>query len=59
VIVGFGMGVWIGGLITYKAFEIAAKRLGHPVSIITPGINKQEIFHALRELAPQFKETII
>jgi phenylacetate-CoA ligase len=59
VIVGFGMGVWIGGLITYKAFEIAAKRLGHPVSIITPGINKQEIFHALRELAPQFKETIL
>lgn len=59
VIVGFGMGVWIGGLITYKAFEIAAQRMNHPLSIITPGINKGEIFSALRKLAPQFKQTII
>ncbi len=59
VIVGFGMGVWIGGLITYKAFEIAAERSGLPVSIITPGINKPEIFHALKNLAPHYRETIL
>lgn len=59
VILGFGMGVWIGGLITYKAFEIAAARGQHPVSIITPGINKPEIFNALKNLAPQYKETIL
>jgi len=58
VIVGFGMGVWIGGLITYKAFELAAKR-GNSVAIITPGINKQEIFNALKNLAPKFHQTIL
>lgn len=59
VIIGFGMGVWIGGIITYKAFEIASQRAKHPVSIITPGINKPEIFHALRSLAPNYKQTIL
>jgi phenylacetate-CoA ligase len=59
VIVCFGMGVWIGGLITYKAFEIAANRLNAHVSIITPGINKAEIFNALKILAPQYDEVII
>jgi phenylacetate-CoA ligase len=55
--VGFGKGAWIGGLITFKAFEIANER-GANVSIITPGINKGEIFHALKNLAPQFDQTI-
>jgi phenylacetate-coenzyme A ligase PaaK-like adenylate-forming protein len=59
VIVGFGMGVWIGGLITYKAYEMAAARGGYPVSILTPGINKKEIYNALRRLAPNFSQTIL
>lgn len=54
----FGMGVWIGGVITYQAFYFAAQR-GRPVTVITPGINKKEIFHALRELAPRFKYVIM
>src|SRR3989344_1388985 len=59
VVVGFGMGVWIGGLITYKAFEMAAIRGKYAISIITPGINKPEIFNALRDLAPKFSQTIL
>lgn len=59
VIVCFGMGVWIGGILTYKAFEIAAARGNYPVSIITPGINKDEIFKALRNLAPQYDHVIL
>ena len=59
VIVGFGMGVWIGGLITYKAFELAGNRIGQHVSILTPGINKQEIFNALTSLAPHFEQTVL
>jgi phenylacetate-CoA ligase len=59
VIVGFGMGVWIGGLITYSAYEIASRRGNYPVSIITPGINKKEIFNALRQLSPHFSQTIL
>lgn len=59
VVVCFGMGVWIGGLITYEAFEMASRRSGLPVSILTPGINKTEIFKALKKLAPKFKQTIL
>lgn len=59
VIDGFGMGVWIGGLITYKGFEMAAARGGYPISIITPGINKEEIFKALQRIAPHYTQVII
>jgi len=54
----FGMGVWIGGLITHRAFQIAGER-GYPVSLLSPGINKIEIFNALRELAPNFEQTVL
>lgn len=54
----FGMGVWIGGLITYQAFQMCALR-GYPVTVITPGINKKEIFHALKVLAPKFDNVIL
>jgi len=54
----FGMGVWIGGLITYQAFRYAGLS-GFPVSIIAPGVNKKEIFEVLRRLAPQFRSVIL
>jgi phenylacetate-CoA ligase len=53
----FGMGVWIGGLFTYQAFYYASNR-SFPLTIITPGINKKEIFSALKEFAPNFKNLI-
>lgn len=59
VLVCFGMGVWIGGLLTYEAFEMASRCSGHPISILTPGINKDEIFKALKKLSPSFKKIIL
>lgn len=59
VIVCFGMGVWIGGLITYQAFELFARRNNSPISILTPGINKEEIFKALKQLAPYYPQIIL
>lgn len=58
VIVGFGMGVWIGGIITYQAFRMIAER-GLPITILTPGVNKKEIFEALKNIALKFKEVIL
>lgn len=58
VIVCFGMGVWIGGLITYQAFELLGRR-GYPISILTPGINKAEILKTLRDLAPQYEQIVL
>lgn len=59
VLICFGMGVWIGGLITYQSFEIAANRGPYPISILTPGINKKEIINALKILAPSFYQIIM
>ncbi len=58
VIDGFGMGVWIGGVITYQVFHDIGLR-HRPVTIITPGINKEEIFSALKTLAPKFDNVIL
>lgn len=58
VVVCFGMGVWIGGLFTFQAFELASRR-GQNVSIITPGINKDEILNALKNLSPNFGNTVL
>jgi phenylacetate-CoA ligase len=58
IIIGFGMGVWIGGTLTFRAFDIASRR-AYPVSILPAGVNKTEILKALHDLAPSFKQTII
>jgi phenylacetate-CoA ligase len=54
----FGMGVWIGGLITYQAFSYIAER-GYPLTIITPGINKQEIFKSLKNIGKEYDQIIL
>lgn len=58
VVVCFGMGVWIGGTITYQAFEKMGRR-GYPVAIITPGINKTEIMKALAALSSSYEQLIL
>jgi len=58
VMVCFGMGVWVGGMITYQSFRNLSER-GHNLSIITPGVNKKEIFEALKHVAPLYDNLII
>lgn len=59
VLLGFGMGVWIGGVITLRAFEIAGARLKSSVTVLPTGYNKTEIFKALAKLSPGFDQTVI
>ncbi len=59
VLIGFGMGVWIGGIITLRAFEIAAFRTNSKISILPVGYNKKELVKALKDLSPNFEQTII
>ena len=58
VVVCFGMGIWIGGVITYEAMTRLGER-GFPISVITPGINKTEIFKILRRISPEYHQTIV
>ncbi|MFA5954336.1 MAG: hypothetical protein WC817_02250 [Patescibacteria group bacterium] len=54
----FGMGVWIGGIITYQAFRNIADE-GYPLTIITPGVNKKQIFESLVNVAPKFSTVVL
>ena len=56
---GFAMGAWIGGLFTYQAIRYVAESGKYPLSIINPGIFKNEIIKAVRHLGPQFDQIII
>jgi phenylacetate-CoA ligase len=56
---GFAMGVWIGGVFTYQAVHDVAQRGNYSISIISPGINKQEIIKAVTNLGPKFDQIII
>jgi len=58
VLVCFGMGVWIGGIITYQAFKMVSER-GHRLAILTPGVNKKEIFEAMKNIAPKFDQVVL
>jgi phenylacetate-CoA ligase len=52
------MGAWIGGLFTYEAIRMVADK-GYALSIITPGLNKPEIWKAIKTLGPQFDQVIL
>lgn len=58
-IVAFPMGAWIGGLFTYEALKIVAEHGGYNLSIITPGIHKQEVINAVKQLGASFDQIII
>ncbi|MDE2031029.1 MAG: phenylacetate--CoA ligase family protein [Patescibacteria group bacterium] len=56
---GFAMGVWIGGLFTYQAIKHVVSENKYKISIINPGINKNEIIKAFKKLGPYFDQVII
>lgn len=58
-IVGWGMGVWIGGVFSYSSIRIVAERGGYNLSIITPGTNQDEILKAVTTLGPLYDQVII
>ncbi|OGY29544.1 MAG: hypothetical protein A3A61_02430 [Candidatus Woykebacteria bacterium RIFCSPLOWO2_01_FULL_43_14] len=58
-IIGFPMGVWIGGVFSYQAVHTVVGRSKCPLSIITPGINKAEILKAVQNLGKEFDQIII
>lgn len=57
-IVAFPMGAWIGGLFTYEAARRVAEK-GYDLSVITPGIHKQSIIDAIKQLSGSFDQVII
>lgn len=55
----FAMGAWIGGVFTYQAIRYLSMRGKYRLSVITPGINKDEIIKAVKNLGSKFEQIII
>ena len=58
VIICFSMGVWVAGNSEAAAFSGLCK-LGYALTVVTPGIEKQDIFHVLKNLSPNYKYVIL
>ncbi len=55
----FAMGVWIGGLFTYQAIKHVVSDNKYKLSIINPGINREEILKIVKKLGYYFDQIII
>lgn len=57
-VVCFALGTWVGGMFTTDCCRhLAAK--GYPITVITPGNNKEEIFRVVQELGPAFERVVL
>jgi phenylacetate-coenzyme A ligase PaaK-like adenylate-forming protein len=57
-VVCFALGTWVGGLFTTACCRYLAAK-GYPLIVAAPGNNKPEIWRVIRELAPQFEQTVL
>lgn len=55
---GFAMGNWIAGTFTLSSASLVAWK-GYPMTIMTPGYDKDAIVAVLQDVAPYFAQTIM
>lgn len=58
VINGFGLGIWIGGIFTYKNINKLAQK-GYRIAVAPAGTNKEIFIKALKNIAPLFDQVIL
>jgi len=57
-VICFALGSWVGGMYTSACCRhLAAK--GYPITVVTPGNSRDEIWRVVRALAPHFEQTIL
>jgi phenylacetate-CoA ligase len=57
-VLGFGLGIWIGGIFTYKVMErISAK--GYSFSIVPAGTNKEQFLKAIKKFGHFYDQIIL
>lgn len=57
-VVCFALGTWVGGMYTAACCrQIAAK--GYPLTVVTPGNNKEEILRVVRHLGSAFEQIVL
>lgn len=57
-VICFTLGTWVGGMYTTNCCRYLASK-GYPITVITPGNNKEEIFRGVQELATAFDQVVL
>ena len=57
-VVCFPLGTWVGGMFTASCCRHLASK-GYPLTVVTPGNQKAEIFRVVRALGPMFEQTVL
>jgi phenylacetate-CoA ligase len=57
-VVCFALGTWVGGMYTASCCRWLSEK-GYPITVITPGNNKDEIFRVLVDLGPRFEQVVL
>jgi phenylacetate-CoA ligase len=57
-VICFSLGTWVGGMYTTNCCRYLASK-GYPITVVTPGNNKEEIFRVLRELGSYFNQVVL
>jgi phenylacetate-CoA ligase len=57
-VVCFALGTWVGGMYTASCCRHLASK-GYPITVITPGNNKEEIYRVVRELGGAFEQVVL
>lgn len=58
VVLGFGLGIWIGGLFTYRALERISER-GYRLSVVPAGTHKEHFLKAVKGLSEYYDQIIL
>ena len=57
-VICFTLGTWVGGMYTASCCRHLATK-GYPLTVITPGNNREEIFRVVQALGPAFDQVVL
>ncbi|MBD2387052.1 phenylacetate--CoA ligase family protein [Cylindrospermum sp. FACHB-282] len=57
-VICFTLGTWVGGMFTTNCCRYVASK-GYPLTVITPGNNKEEILRVVQELGGNFQQVVL
>lgn len=56
-IIGFGLGIWIGGILNYRTFNRLSQK--YPITVAPIGVNKELILRTIRQLGQYYDQIIV
>jgi len=57
-VICFALGTWVGGMYTMNCCRHLAMK-GYPLTVITPGSNKTEIFRVIQAIGSEFDQVVL